>query len=122
MNVSSIVVQTRPEFMTEVIENLKKVQTCDVHFEDPSGKIIVTVEGSGVEEEIKHLNAIKAIPRIIAADMMYSYSEEELEANMEQLKGGNVVPKVLEEDLPPHMIKYGGDVRNFVDDRPKKKQ
>lgn len=122
MNISSIVVQTLPENVEAVVKSLEKIETCDVHFQDPSGKIIVTIEGESVDDEIRLLKSIQTVPHIIAADMMYSYSEEELEQNMEQLKGGSVVPKMLDEEVAVTDIKYGGDVNNFVDDGQRKRK
>lgn len=122
MNISSIVVQTLPENVEGVVASLKGVETCEVHFQDPNGKIIVTIEGEGVDDEIRILKSIQTLPHIIAADMMYSYSEEELEQNMEQLKGGSVVPKMLNEEVAVTDITYGGDVNNFVDDGKKRKK
>lgn len=122
MNISSLVVQTLPENVNNVVESLQKVETCDVHFQDSNGKIIVTIEGEGVDDEIRILKSIQVLPHVIAADMMYSYSEEELEQNMEQLKGGSVVPKILDEDVAVTDITYGGDVNNFVDDGRKRKK
>ena len=52
MNISSIVVQTNPNFTEGVVELLKSSDYCDYHFHDEKGRIIVTIEGEGVEEEI----------------------------------------------------------------------
>ena len=50
MNVSSIVVQSLPKFVDEVVESLKNTPECDYHFHDERGRIIITIEGEGVSE------------------------------------------------------------------------
>ncbi len=112
MNISSIVVQTLPQYVEEVVENLKKSGVCDYHLHDAKGRIIVTIEGEGVSEELKKLRVIEAIPHVIAADMQMAYSEEELDEHMEILKNRDAVPKVLaDEDIPVEEIMYNGDLK-----------
>ena len=95
MNISSIVVQTLPKYLDSVIENLKKSGVCDYHMHDEKGRIIITIEGKNVEEELKKLKVIEAIPYVSSADMQMSYSEEELSNHMEVLENADLVPKVL---------------------------
>ena len=53
MNISSIVVQAPSKYIDELVELFKEADYCDYHLHDKErGKIIVTVEGEGVEEEI----------------------------------------------------------------------
>jgi len=112
MNISSIVVQTKAEFLEEVVEALKNCDVCDYHMHDELGRIIVTIEGSGVEEELKKLRVIENIPHVAAADMQMAYSEEELSAHMDVLENAEVVPKVLnDEDVDPKDIVYNGDLK-----------
>ncbi len=112
MNVSSIVVQTMPKFLDEVVEALKNTPECDYHFHDEKGRIIITIEGEGVSEELEKLHVIEAIPHVIAADMQMAYSEDELDEHMEVINGADVVPKMLNDDtLDPSDIVYNGDLK-----------
>ena len=52
MNVSSIVVQTTPKFLDEVVESLKNCEACDYHLHDEKGRVIITIEGEDVSEEL----------------------------------------------------------------------
>ncbi len=80
MNISSIIVKTKPEHYDAVWMNLQEFEECDVHFGDKEkGTIIVTIEGECVEEEIEKLHKIEELPFIISADMHMSYCEEELD-------------------------------------------
>jgi len=112
MNVSSIVVQTVPKFLEEVVQSLKDCEVCDYHMHDEKGRVIITIEGAGVEEELKKLRVVEAIPHVITADMQMAYSEDELNEHMEVLENADLVPKMLnDEDLDPRDIVYNGDLK-----------
>ena len=123
MNISSIVVQTVPKYLDEVVESLKECEVCDYHMHDEKGRIIITIEGEGVKEELEKLHIIEAIPHVIAADMQMAYSEDELDDNMEILNNSDVVPKMLNDDsVSATDIVYNGDLRKkdldaFADDK-----
>lgn len=112
MNVSSIVVQTVPKFLEEVVESLKECDVCDYHLHDELGRIIITIEGEGVEEELKKLRVVEGIPHVIAADMQMAYSEDELDAHMEVLENADAVPIILHQnDIKPEEVIYNGDLK-----------
>jgi len=112
MNVSSIVVQTVPKYLDEVVQSLKDCEVCDYHLHDEKGRVIITIEGNGVEEELRKLRVIEAIPHVITADMQMAYSEDELNEHMEVLANADVVPKMLnDEDIDPRDIVYNGDLK-----------
>jgi len=112
MNVSSIVVQCMPKYLDEVVEALKNTPECDYHFHDEKGRIIITIEGEGVSEELKKLHVIEAIPHVIAADMQMAYSEDELDEHMQIIGDAEVVPKMLNDDnIDAKDIVYNGDLK-----------
>jgi nitrate reductase NapD len=112
MNISSIVVQTLPKNLKQVISDLKKSGVCDYHLHDEKGRVIITIEGAGVEEELKKLRVIEAIPNVMAADMQMAYSEDELEQNMQVINDSDAVPKVLNNHyIKPEDIVYNGDLK-----------
>ena len=111
MNVSSIVVQTLPKFLDEVVQSLKDCEVCDYHLHDEKGRVIITIEGNGVTEELEKLRVVEAIPHVIAADMQMAYSEDELDEHMEVIGNANVVPKMLNEDMDVKDIIYNGDLK-----------
>jgi len=112
MNISSIVVQTTPQFLDEVVENLKNCGACDYHLHDEKGRIIITIEGEDVSEEIGKLKIIEAIPHVIAADMQMAYSEDELDANIKVINESDAVPTILnEDDVDVERVVYHGDLK-----------
>ncbi|HXX58912.1 MAG TPA: chaperone NapD [Thermodesulfovibrionales bacterium] len=95
MNVSSIVVKTAPEYRDEVIAGINSIDLCEVHFSDASGRIVATIEGETIGDEMAKLERIQGMPHVLSADLMYAYSEGELAEAMEQIKKGNPVPERL---------------------------
>jgi nitrate reductase NapD len=112
MNVSSIVVQTLPKFLDEVVENLKNCEVCDYHLHDEKGRVIITIEGEDVSEELGKLKVIEAIPHVIAADMQMAYSEDELDANIKVINESDAVPNLLKnENVEIDRVIYHGDLK-----------
>lgn len=112
MNISSIVVQTVPKYLDEVVKSLQECEACDYHLHDEKGRAIVTIEGNSVKEELEKLRVIEAIPHVIAADMQMAYSEDELEEHMQVLDNADAVPKMLNDDnIDPNKIIYRGDLK-----------
>jgi len=116
MNISSIVVQTLPKYIDEVVQSLKDCEVCDYHMHDEKGRVIITIEGKGVSEELDKLRVIEAIPHVITADMQMAYSEDELDAHMEVIANGDAVPKILNDDkVDLSNITYNGDLKKKDD-------
>ncbi len=115
MNVSSIVVKTMPKYLEEVVQALKDCEVCDYHLHDELGRIIITIEGEGVSEELEKLRVVEGIPHVITADMQMAYSEDELDAHMEVIANGDAVPKMLADEVPLSEVRYNGDLKTKDD-------
>ena len=116
MNVSSIVVQTLPKYLDQVVQDLKDCEVCDYHMHDEKGRVIITIEGEGVSEELEKLKVVEAIAHVIAADMQMAYSEDELDEHMEVINNRDAVPKVLRDsDVDIDRVVYNGDMKKRED-------
>jgi nitrate reductase NapD len=113
MNVSSIVVQALPEYIDGLIETFKSSELCDYHLHDKDrGKIIITIEGKDVGEEIEKLVKIQEMPHVMAADMMMTYQEESLDEEIKNLEAQDPVPAMLNDDtIDARDIVYNGDLK-----------
>jgi len=101
MNVSSLVIKTAPEHVEKVIDMLRTSGLCEVFFHDTSGKIIVTIEGRDVSEEMRKLKDIQAMAHVAAADLVYSYSEHEVMEDLRKIDSMNdPVPEALKFERP----------------------
>ncbi len=115
MNLSSIVVLTKPELLEEVLKSIKASDYCEYHLHDEKGRIIVTIEGENTEEEINKLKKLQTIPHVISAEMAFAYSEDELEQERAKLESSadNIPVWLNDPDTNIRDIKYGGDLRDM---------
>lgn len=112
MNISSIVVLVKPEKEAELVALFKESEFCEYHLNSGDGKIIVTVEGESIEDEMAALNKIKTTPGVISAEMAFAYSEDELEKQRDKLETSAEFPEWLNnDDVDARQIKYNGDLR-----------
>ncbi|CAM2780792.1 chaperone NapD [Helicobacter burdigaliensis] len=109
-NVSSVVVMCKAKDVESLWERLPKILGVECHFKDESGKIVITIEASCIEEEIKTLKQVEAQEGVILAQMMYSYHQKELENLEEKMQQSSEVPNILEEQIDAKNIFYGGNI------------
>jgi nitrate reductase NapD len=113
MNISSIVIQCKSSNYDEIQKWCEESEICDFHFgEKEKGKIIVTIEGKDVSEEIGKLKAIQQVPGVIAADMMMTYQEDQLDEEIKILQEADPVPDLLKrDDVRAEDVVYHGDLK-----------
>lgn len=87
MNVSSIVVKTTKDRLPEVIAGINSIDFCQVHFHDADGKIVATIEGENINDQMERLKVIQAIPFVFSAGLSFSYCEDELIRSLEEIEG-----------------------------------
>lgn len=74
MNLSGILVMTGPTWLAQVREALEARPGVEVHqVDEASGRIIVVQEAADIHAEIEGLKAIKALPHVVMAEMVYHY-------------------------------------------------
>lgn len=112
MNISSIVVRCKYEHEDELVSLFKASDFCEFHLNSRKGEIILTIEAESVGEEMEILKKIQQIPRVVSAEMVYSYAEDELDREREKLTGNTDLPSWLnDENADARDIKYNGDLR-----------
>lgn len=78
MNLSAILVTTKPDNTRNMIEQLNAIEGLEVyHHHQPSGKIILIQEAESIHEEVNGLKRIKAIAGVIVAEMVEHYFGED---------------------------------------------
>jgi len=83
---------------------------------DEKGRVIITIEGKNVSEELEKLRVVEAIPFVYAADMQMAYSEDELEEQIDFINNREAVPKVLNDaDVDVDRVVYNGDMKKRDD-------
>ena len=111
MTLSSCVIRCNPKELNDVKKRVEDANVCDIHIVDEKGYIVVTIEGEGVEEEMEKLTKLQYLEGVLSAEMIYSYSEEELDALREDLEVQEPVPEILEKDVRAEEIVYHGDLK-----------
>ena len=116
MNISSVVVITKPEKVKDVVKSLEESGLCEVYLYDEQGRIIVIIEAEETNEEAFKLRQIQLLPNVLSASMVYSYSEEEWEKAQQYLEQlSNEVPDVLnDENVKAENIVYKGHIKGYI--------
>lgn len=78
MNLSGIVVVTKPEHLDSVVSDLGNQPGVEVHYTDPAvGRIVVVQEAESIDDEIAGLKRIKGLPHVAMAEMASHYFGED---------------------------------------------
>ena len=112
MNISSVVVKCAPQFLDDVLSALHSVD-CEVYAHDPLGRIIVILEGATTEEESEKLKTLQAIPHVLAAEMVYAFSENEFapeEGKFDKVSENLIIN--LNQDQDANDIVYHGHLKD----------
>lgn len=111
MNISSLVVWVKDEEVELLIKKLNESGICECHAH-ANNQLIVTIEGVDNSEELSKLNLIKQHPEVLAVDLIYTYSEDELELARQHIEFANPVPDWLnDENADASGIRYSGNFR-----------
>lgn len=76
MNISSIIVQARPEKSSILQDELANLPGVEVHAAKEDGTIIITVEDTGGQAPAKTLMGVQNLQGVLSASMVYNYCDE----------------------------------------------
>jgi len=111
MNISSAIINVLPEHEEQLVETLREKGLCEIHAHE-SGKIIITIEGENVSDEVAKLRIIERIPNVLSARMVYSYSESELEEERNKIEKAAEFPEWLnDKNIEAKQIPYNGNLK-----------
>ena len=69
MTVSGIVMVCRPEDLEATTGAVDALPWADVHYTDPKGRLVVTIEAADVDESIERLETLQRLPRVLTAEL-----------------------------------------------------
>ncbi|MCB1736952.1 MAG: chaperone NapD [Gammaproteobacteria bacterium] len=102
MNLSAILVLLRVDRFAQGVAMLAEQPGIEVHHQEPAtGRVILVQEAPSVHEEVDGLKAIKALPGVIFAELVYHYFEEDTNlqarppADLDSYQGLGAVPEYL---------------------------
>ena len=67
MIISGVVVASRPEHLSEISKEVDGLPWAEVHFSDPKGRLVVTLEASDIDESMERMKELQALPRVLSA-------------------------------------------------------
>jgi periplasmic nitrate reductase NapD len=79
MNISGVLVRSRPEKIAVVTTALAALPGVEVHGANPDGRLVVTVEQRSDRLLAETVLKLQDLPGVISASMIYHQYEEDLE-------------------------------------------
>lgn len=76
MNISSVIVQTRPERLADVHAALAALPGVEIHAESPEGKLVITLEDDSTRTAADRYVDLNNIPGVLSAAMVYQFSDD----------------------------------------------
>lgn len=76
MNITGILVHTRPDQTEAVRVRLEAMPGVEVHAVTPEGRLVVTVEKADDQEMAEALEGFALIPQIISTSLVYHHFDE----------------------------------------------
>ncbi|RAX58234.1 hypothetical protein CCZ01_03955 [Helicobacter monodelphidis] len=116
MNISSVIVWFKEGCQQNIRQELAQIQGVECHQEE-AGKMIVTIQGENVSDEVKALRCIESLNGVISAEMVYSYSEE-IQTQKNQIEG--YAYESLNDTKKAEQLRYGGSVSIQLEEALKK--
>jgi nitrate reductase NapAB chaperone NapD len=69
MTISGIVMACRPEDLEATAGAVDALAWAEVHYADPRGRLVATIEAADVDESIERLKESQNLPRVLTADL-----------------------------------------------------
>jgi nitrate reductase NapD len=76
--ISGIVVASRPEHLAEVSQAVEAISWAEVHFSEPRGRLVVTIEAADLDQSADRLKELQELPRVLMAELAQYCVEEEV--------------------------------------------
>jgi nitrate reductase NapD len=78
MNISSIVVHTRPQNAVALQGELANLSGVDVHGANEDGKIVITIEDTPDNSPSDTLMNVQNMQGVLSASLIYNYCDDEI--------------------------------------------
>jgi nitrate reductase NapD len=76
MNISGVIVHSKPQLQSQVEANLKSIEGVEIHAMKEDGRFVVTVEGESDNRLFDTVNSFQDIEGVLSASMVYHNFEE----------------------------------------------
>lgn len=85
VHIASVIVQARPGRATALIDYLEQWPSLDMHAGSPTGKQIITMEGSHYKALLDHIDTITNLPGVLSCNLVYHEVMSAQEADQEMI-------------------------------------
>jgi periplasmic nitrate reductase NapD len=82
LHISSIVVHAEPAAVASVRALIEAVSGLEVHAATDDGKLVVTIEAASDHDSITHVDAVRALPGVLAVAMVFHQFEPDPEQEL----------------------------------------
>jgi nitrate reductase NapAB chaperone NapD len=89
VNISGIVVACRPEDLDGTTEALNALPWIEVHYTDPRGRLVATIEAADTDESMARLVEVQALPRVLMAELAGYYLDEDEQPDSSEAKAAS---------------------------------
>jgi nitrate reductase NapD len=76
--ISGVVVASRPEHLSEISAKVDELPWAEVHFSDPKGRLVVTLEADDIDESMERMKTLQTLPRVLSAALAEFCSDGEI--------------------------------------------
>ena len=76
MMISGVLVVAKPEHQSQVRAALEVLPWAEVHYEDPDGRLVITIEADDTDQAIARLQQVKELPRVVLAEMVEHHLDD----------------------------------------------
>ena len=76
MTICSLVVQTKPEKLSQVSETLKKIDGVEIHVEDECGKLVICIDHPSREHCSKVMTDITGFQGVMSTSLIYEVQDD----------------------------------------------
>jgi len=106
MNLSSVLITTKEEFVPSLLEDISHIEYCSVELSE-NGKIIVVIESEDLDQELRAYRKLEQLANIIDINMIFSY--QDLDEELQKIEQNNVL-ETLNQTQKAENIHYSGDI------------
>ena len=86
MTICSLVIQTRPEYLSSVCDSLTNMDGVEVHAQNEYGKMVISIDHPSREYCSKAMTDMTRIDGVMSTSLVYEYQED-----LEPTKEGNTI-------------------------------
>ena len=82
MNISGVVVRSRPEFSDQAVRSLTQLEGVEVHAVGDDGRMVVTIESDADGAMTESVIKMHDLPHVLSVSMIYHHFDDDNEGDL----------------------------------------